>query len=123
MSTREQLARFLREFKAALTLGFIEWVPRSDKTKEALSGLEITRNQAVDYLLGLTPNNYSKGPEPDDFDPKREVWVFGCDVDGTEAYIKLALQPDPRKRTVVRAVIWSFHAAEHPMKYPLREPS
>lgn len=121
MATREQVAQFLRDFKAALTLGHVRWLRRSDQTKAHLSGLEITRNQAVDYLLGLTPDNYSKGPEPDDFDSKRDVWFFGSDVEGTEAYIKLALQPDQRRRTVVHAVIWSFHAAEYPVKYPLRE--
>jgi hypothetical protein len=74
----------------------------------------------ADYLLGLTPDNYSKGPEPD---AQRDVWFFGCDVEGTEAYIKLALERDKRRRTVVHAVVWSFHAAEYPVKYPLRESS
>lgn len=123
MSSRLQVAQFLRGFKAALTLGHIRWLQRSDETKAHLSGLDITRNQAEECLLRLTPDNYSKGPEPDDFEVQREVWFFGCDVNGREAYIKLALQPDRRRRTVVHAIIWSFHAAEYPVKYPLRESS
>ena len=120
MPTRQEVARFLSEFKAALMLGFICWLKRSADGKAHLSGLNINRNQAIEHLHALTPENYSKGPEPDDFEPTRDVWFFGSDVVGTEAYIKLAVQPDPRKRTVIHAVIWAFHAAEHPVHYPLR---
>ncbi len=120
MATREQVAQFLRDFKAALTLGHVRWLERAAEGKAHLSGLDISRNRAIEYLVSLTPDNYSKGPEPDDFQPEENVWVFGCGVEGTEAYIKLKLQPDPRRRTVVHAVIWSFHAAEHPMRFPLR---
>lgn len=121
METREQVAQFLRDFKAALTLGHVRWLHRSDQTKAHLSGLEIARDQAVEYLLALTSDNYSKGPDPDDFEPQRDVWFFGCDVEGTEAYIKLSLQPDRRRRTVTHAIIWAFHKAVYPLKYPLRE--
>ena len=120
MPTRQQVAQFLNEFKAALSLGFVRWLERSAEGKAHLSGLNINRNQAVEYLHSLTPDNYCKGPEPDDFESTRYVWVFGSDVEGTEAYIKLTLQPDPRKRTVVHALIWSFHAAEYRMQYPLK---
>ena len=119
MPTRREVAQFLSEFKAALTLGFVRWLKRSAEGKAHLSGLNINRNQAIEHLHGLTPDNYCKGPEPDDFDQNRDVWFFGADVEGTEAYIKLALQPDPRRRTVVNALIWSFHTAEHPLRYPL----
>jgi hypothetical protein len=51
MATRQQVAQFLRDFKAALTLGHVRWLRRSDQTKAHLSGLEVTRNQAADYLL------------------------------------------------------------------------
>ena len=120
MPSRQEVSRFLGELKAAVTLGYVHWLNRAAESKAPLSGLEITRNQALDVLQGLTPDNYSKGPEPDDFNVDRDVWTFGCDVNGTEAYIKLAMQPDPKRRTVVNALIWSYHAAEHPLKYPLR---
>jgi hypothetical protein len=123
MATRQQVARFLREYKAALTLEHVHWLRRADQSKAHLSGLEINRDQAMVFLHGLTPENYCKGPDPDDFEPTRDVWVFGRDVHGTEAYIKLALQPDKRRRTVVDALIWAFHASEYQMKYPLRESS
>ncbi len=121
MPTRREVAQFLGDFKAALSLDHIRWLQRANRTKAHLSGLEINRNQAVEYLHGLTPDNYSKGPDPDDFEPEREVWCFGCDILDTKAYIKLALQPDCTRKTVVNAVIWSFHKADYLMRYPLRE--
>ena len=121
MPTRREVAQFLDDFKAALTLEFVRWKGRSAKGKDHLSGLTITRNQAIEHLHALTSDNYCKEPDPDDFEPTQQVWVFGSSVEGTEAYIKLTLQQDPRKRTIKYATIWSFHAADYPVKYPLRE--
>jgi len=122
MLTRQEVARFLAEFKTAIEFGFgPRWRKRGDERKAHMTGLEITQGQAAPYLKALTPDNYVKGPDPDDYEPEQDVWVFGMDVEGTEAYIKVSLHPDPRKRTVVNAIVWSFHAAEFPIKYPLRE--
>jgi len=46
------------------------------------------------------------------------VWVFGCEIGGTEVYIKLRLIEGEE---MPRGAVWSFHKAEHPMRYPLRE--
>ena len=46
----------------------------------------------------------------------RHVWIFGRDLHATEAYIKVALQPDTRRRPVVRDLIWAFHASEYQMQ-------
>ncbi len=123
MATREEVTQFLGAFKTAFSFGHGRWVRRANVEKAHLSGLEINRNQAIEYLNKLTPDNYYRGPDPDDFEPKREVWCFGADILSTEAYIKLALQPDDRRRTVVNAFIWSFHKSEHSIRYPLRESS
>jgi hypothetical protein len=123
MPTRQQVAQFLNDFKAAMSLGFVRWLERSAEGKTHLTGLNINRNQAIEYLLALTPDNYCRGPDPDDFEPSREVWIFGCDVEGVAAYIKLTLQPDPRRRSVVWGLIWGFHKAEYPLKFPLRDVS
>jgi hypothetical protein len=119
-TSRQDVAHFLLDFKAALTLEHVRWVSREDQAKAPLSGLEVTRNQAVNCLKELTPDNYSKGPDPDDFQDDQEVWVFGMDVLGVEAYIKVALQQDSRRRSVRHALIWSFHKAEYPMRYPIK---
>ena len=119
-TSRQEVARFLFDFKAALTLEHVIWASRADEAKAPLSGLEVTRNQAIEYLKELTPDNYCKGPDPDDFQDDREVWVFGMDVLGAEAYIKVALQQDSRRRSVRHALIWSFHKAEYSMRYPIK---
>ena len=120
MPTRKQVSQFLSEFKATVTLGFVRWVSKPAE-RQHLIDLGITQNQALELIHQLTPDNYSKGPEPDDMKPDRDVWIFGCDVDSTEAYIKLALQPHNQKKHIVFGLIWSFHKADHPLKYPLRE--
>ncbi|MEN6493142.1 MAG: hypothetical protein ABFD16_02515 [Thermoguttaceae bacterium] len=119
MPTRQEVAEFLAEFKAAVSLGYVHWLPRP-ADRQHLIDLGITQNQALECIQHLTPDNYCKGPEPDDTKPDRCVWVFGDDIGGVEAYIKLALQPDKRKRHVTHAMIWSFHKADYPLKYPLR---
>ncbi len=120
MATRQQVSQFLSEFKATVTLGLVCWVARLAE-RQHLIDLEITQNQALELILKLTPDNYSKGPEPNDTKPDRDVWIFGCDAGGTEAYVKLALQPNIQKKHIVHGLIWSFHKADHPLNYPLRE--
>ncbi len=122
IATREEVTEFLGELKTALSFGHVRWVHRTDERKAHLSGLEININGAICRLQEMSPDNYSRGPDLDDFDPNRRLWVFGLEIAGTEAYVKVALEPDARRKTVVNAVIWSFHAAGYPMRYPLRQP-
>lgn len=122
MPTRQDVAEFLSEFKSAIRLGFVTWLPRP-ADRQHLVDLNITQNQALEIISGLTPDEYSKGPDPDDTKPDRNVWVFGATVGADEAYIKLTLQPDNKRRTVVHGLIWSFHKADRPLQYPLRTPT
>jgi len=119
MPSRQEVAQFLRDFCGAVELGHVVWLPRPEDRQHVID-LGITQNQALELIQGLTPDDYSQGPMPDDFNHNRDVWVFGCDVDGREAYVKLALQPDNHKRHVTHGLIWAFHPAEFPMSYPLR---
>lgn len=121
MPSRREVAQFLKDFKAAISLGYDRWVTRVED-RQHLIDLSITQNVALGLIQALTPDNYSKGPDPDDMNPDREVWVFGCEVaDGAEAYIKLALQPHNKKKNVTFGLIWSFHKSEYPLRYPLKE--
>ena len=52
-------------------------------------------------------------------DPSKDIWVFGYNHEGTEVYVKLRLNPR-RRNEIPWAIIWSFHAAEFNMMYPLR---
>ncbi len=119
MATRSEVRDFLREVSAAVELGHCK--PRSrPKDMRALIELKMTPKQRWEAIQRLTADNYSTGPEPDDTDRSKDVWVFGYEQEGKEVYIKLRLAQDPRRRTVKNLFVWSFHRAEHAMKYPLR---
>ena len=120
MASRQEVADFLGQFKIAMDLGFFSFVSR-EKNIQGLADLGITMNDAKHVLASLTPADYSYGPEADRDGPEEEVWFFGRDVQGTEAYIKLKLTQDTRRRTVVWAKVLGFHPAERAITYPLRE--
>lgn len=114
-TTWEDVAEFLNQFKFAVESKMCDFVPRT-RLESDLASLNLTRNAALDIICSLTPENYSRGPEPDDSDQRKEVWVFGCNLDGVELYLKLRLVP--QKSGPTRASVWSFHKAEHRLLYP-----
>ncbi|MDP6542555.1 MAG: hypothetical protein QGH60_01105 [Phycisphaerae bacterium] len=119
MASRTEVVEFLNLFKGCVTLGALHVKGREVNT-QALIDLGMTSNERKETLLALEPENYVCGPAPDDTDENKEVWVFGKEAHGTEVYIKLRVVEDPRKQGADRAMVWSFHPAEHSMKYPLR---
>lgn len=119
MATRQEVDRFLGELGSALTLNYVFWIPRVE-TSQNLIDLGINQKIAQELLAELTHENYSSGPVPDITNSARSIWVFGLSLDGHEVYVKLALQADANRRTVVNAIVWSFHIASHPLSYPLR---
>ena len=119
MATREDVVGFLNLFKGCIMLELLH-VRNREKNRQALIDLDITSDERKEMLLGLEPANYVAGPIPDDTDDTKEVWVFGKDVQGTEVYIKLRVVQDSRRKNAYRAMVWSFHAAEHRMRYPVR---
>ena len=119
VTKRPAVVEVLQRFKFAVDFDRPQFLPRAGRDiDQDLANLNLTRKQALEHIKGLTPDNYSRGPEPDDHEPQRDVWVFGCDVEGTEVYIKLRLIEG---KEADRCAIWSFHKAEHPLRYPLRE--
>ena len=119
MATWREVAAFLNEFKVAMDFGFFRFVDRQ-KNLQGLATLGITVAEAKQVLASLTPENYSYGPEANHDESNEDVWFFGAEVEGTEAYIKLKLVQDPRKNTVQWAKVLGFHPAERPIAYPLR---
>jgi hypothetical protein len=115
---RASVAGFLMAFKLAIDYDRCSFRGRP-RTEQDLIDLNVTKRQAMDLIRELTPDNYSSGPSPDDTDQTKEVWVFGSRTEGMEVYIKLRLNPT-RRGEMPRGTIWSFHKAEHPMRYPLR---
>lgn len=118
MTNQAEVADFLRSFKLAIEFGRCQFIGRP-RTDQDLADLNLTRKQAMDIICTLTPDNYSEGPNPDDTDTNRSVWVFGCLVDSVEVYVKLRLNPTSGN-ALPRGSVWSFHEAEFPMRYPLR---
>ena len=119
MASRDDVVSFLGLFKGSVMLGRYA-VKDRQKNRQGLIDLGITPDQRRDTLLGLTPEDYYAGPKPDDTDDSKEVWEFGREVEGVEVYIKARVVQGPRKKSVFHATVWSFHPAEHPIKYPLR---
>ena len=120
MASRQDVADFLSEFKTTMEYGEYHLV-RREKNIQDIEDLGLTLLQAKAIITGLRPEDYSSGPEPDDADPTKEVWTFGHDLEETEIYIKLRLAPVKGKKHVQLAKVLSFHKAEYPLEYPLRE--
>ena len=116
--SREEVREFLTTFKLAIEYERCAFLGRP-RTDQDLINLNLTRWQALEAICALTPDNYSAGPWPDDTDETKEVWIFGYDHEGTEVYVKLRLNPTQHNE-MPRGVIWSFHEAAHPMRYPFR---
>lgn len=116
----DQVRAFLTEFKRAATENTkkIAIVSR-EKNWNALTDLGLTERKRDDAILALTPYDYSMGPELDE-DPQRGgfVWVFGAEIHGQQAYIKLKLVEDGPLR---HAICVSFHRAEWTMHFPFRK--
>ena len=119
MATRDEVLEFLNLFKGCSMLGRIR-IPNREKNLQGLEDLGLTANERYEVVMGLEPEDYVAGPEPDDTDGTKEIWVFGKTAGGTEVYIKLRVAPDTRKKNINHALVWSFHPAEFPLKYPLR---
>jgi hypothetical protein len=119
MATRAEASDFLTLFKLAIEYGRCPFIGRP-RTDQDLSDLNITRNQAFELICSLTPDRYSSGPHPDDLDAAKDVWIFGYDLEGVEVYIKLRLNAAARGQ-MPQGAVWSFHKADHPLPYPLRQ--
>lgn len=66
-------------------------------------------------LTELSVIDYSEGPKKDQGGGP-DLWVFGKALKGTDLYIKVTLG----MTSTGSVVCISFHAAEHPMNFPLR---
>lgn len=119
MADRNTVATFLRQLKVALQFGEVRLQARQ-RAALAIVELNLTVAQVTTLLGQLEITDYSEGPLPDHAHENREVWVFGLRQGGDEIYIKVRLVERPPSLPTV--LVWSFHRAERPMKYPLRAP-
>lgn len=119
MTDQGSVKEFLGAVAGAISLGHC-CIRDRQKNRQGLIELNLTEDMAWELIGDLEVKHYSAGPKPDDTDDSKDIWVFGCDVVGIEAYIKLRLAAVPGRKTVQHLLVWSIHPAEHPLSYPLR---
>ena len=118
MAAHSEVIEFLRLFKGCMMLDLFH-VRDRDKNIQGLLDLEMDTTERKEVLLSLEPEDYVKGPEPDDTDSGKEVWFFGKEYNGKEIYIKMRVVQDPKIKDRYRAMIWSFHPVKNKLDYPL----
>lgn len=112
----KDIESFLEEFKQKFKVYGVFFKNR-EKNEQALLDLEITPKQREEFLLNLKPENYSKDPFADAYDPDSpENYEFGITVKKKEIYIKINMG-----KTSKRVMCISFHIAEREMHYPLNK--
>jgi len=108
-----QVKLFLFQFKEFAQKTFT-FSPR-DKSMDAIARLGITIPQAKQEILGLTYEDYYRGPIPDKDHKGEEFWEFGKTICGQEIFIKLKTVS---KHSV--AVCFSFHIPDETIEYPYK---
>jgi hypothetical protein len=116
MALADDVDSFLREFKIkAKTFHDINFYPRKKNT-EALFQLAITAKKREEVIMGLTVENYYRGPTKDTYSDRPDYFEFGTMVNGKEVYVKLNLGKFNKVPDCM-----SFHISEHKLKYPFRK--
>ncbi|PTB98049.1 toxin [Marivirga lumbricoides] len=87
-----------------------------DKNLQTLATLEITPIFREKILYDLEVSDYIEGPLEENLLGGEEMWVFGREIKKQEVYIKITLG-----KSSSQTICISFHIAEHPMKYPLKQ--
>ncbi|MDX8552891.1 hypothetical protein MK851_04525 [Tenacibaculum sp. 1B UA] len=106
---------FLQELKAIIkSLGII-FSNRPKNSIQNLADLSITAKMREEIILNLEIEDYSEGPLEETQQGGIEMWVFGKVIKGQQVYIKLTIS-----KMTERAVCISFHKAEYPMEFPLK---
>jgi len=104
---------FLFQFKAFAQKHF-SFYPR-DESLDTIARLGITIPQAKKEILGLTYEDYYRGPIPDTGPKGGKYWEFGKTICGQEVFIKL--------KTVSKhgvATCFSFHIPDETIEYPYK---
>ena len=105
-----QVTLFLFQFKKFAQKRF-KFAER-DKSLDTIVRLGITIPQAKREILGLTYEDYYRGPIPDTEAKGEEYWEFGKTICGQEVFIKLKTVS---KHSV--AICFSFHIPDKRIEY------
>ena len=107
-----QATLFLMLFKEFAQNNF-KFVER-DKSLDSIARLGITLKQAKEEIMGLTYEDYCRGPVLDT-SKEGELWEFGKKMAGKEIFIRLKVVLQHKM-----AKCQSFHEAEKPLRYPYK---
>ena len=115
-ATYKEVKDFLDQMKARLTLlgGQVLYDTR-EKNEQFMAAMEWTKaDKKREWLLKLEPEDYYKGPTPNEMPSMNPVWQFGKRIEGRLCYIKIYLVP------INNVYCISFHLAEFDMYLPLK---
>lgn len=88
-----------------------------EKNLQALLDMETTVKKREAVIMGLRPQDYIRGPRPDEVHRGFEFWEFGKKVDiygeVYMVYIKLSIRFEH-----MPVICMSFHPAERAMTFP-----
>ncbi len=108
-----QITLFLFQFKEFAQKNF-SFYPRQESL-DTITRLGITIPQAKNEILGLTYEDYYRGPITDKDRKGEEFWEFGKTICDQEIFIKLKTVS---KHSV--AVCFSFHIPDETIEYPYK---
>jgi len=108
-----QVKLFLFQFKEFAQDNF-KFVER-EKCLDTIARIGITVLQAKAEIMGLTHEDYCRGPIPDTGPKGGELWEFGKTIEGGEIFIRLKVVLQNKM-----AKCQSFHIAEKPLQYPYK---
>ncbi len=115
MTSKEEVALFLKQFHQKLKIYHIVFRDDRGKNLSTLAQLDIPPSARIKVIKEISVEDYSEGPIADTLNKVNEIWVFGKNVQKHEIYIKISLGY-PNCSTICI----SFHIAEHPMQYPYK---
>jgi len=87
-----------------------------EESLDTLARLGITVKQAKEEILGLTYQDYYRGPIPDTSSKRGVYWEFGKSVCGEQIFMKLKADTEHDV-----AICFSFHVPDEPLEYPYRK--
>lgn len=114
-TTLQQVEEFLNDFKVKMSIWNILFRDDRKKNMLTLSELELPPIERKKIIEKLVATDYSEGPLEETLYKGNDMWVFGRIVKNKEVYIKITMGIAGSG-----VICISFHIAEHPMSYPLK---
>ena len=113
MSTKEEVATFLKDFKEKMKFWDVLFRDERGKNAQALVDLELRPIERKMMLEQLNVQDYSEGPIAEILYGGSAMWVFGKTIKKKEVYIKITMGA-----LGTSVICISFHLAEYKMNYP-----